>query len=64
MFAEPEILKYFKYDHLPERLQGISRPFGDMAVWMVENLPDCAQKAEGLQRLLEAKDCAVRAALP
>ena len=58
-----EILKFFKYDHLPEHLQEISKPFGDLATWMDENLPDCAEKSAGLRKLLEAKDCAVRAKL-
>jgi len=55
-----EIMKYFKYDHLPEKLQAISKPFGDLAQEMNENLPDNAEKSAGLRKLLEAKDCFVR----
>ena len=57
------IMKYFEYDHLPEKLQGVSKPLGDLAHQMDEGLPDGAEKSAGLRKLLEAKDCLVRAAL-
>lgn len=57
------IIKHFEYKHLPEHLQVISRPFGKMAEYMNTTLPDCAEKSAGLRKLLEAKDCMVRAAL-
>ena len=61
-FQNP-IMKYFYYDHLPERLQKISQPFSELA-WSLENdLPDGAEKTAGLRKLLEAKDCFVRAAV-
>lgn len=59
----PEILKYFKYDHLPEKLQDISRPFCDLANFINNNTPNGPEKSAGLRKLLEAKDCIVRAAL-
>ena len=58
-----EILKYFKYDHLPERLAQISAPFCDIAEDMDHCLPDGPERSTCLRKLLEAKDCAVRAAL-
>lgn len=62
------ILRYFEWDHLPPRLQEVSRPFGELANRMVEMLPTVVvpgayETLAGLRRLLEAKDCAVRAAL-
>lgn len=57
------ILEFFAYEHLPERFQGVSKPFGDLARAMDEALPDGAEKSAGLRKLLEAKDCLVRAAL-
>lgn len=57
------IMKYFEYKHLPEHLQVVSRPFGELAEHLNSTLPDCAEKSAGLRKLLEAKDCAVRAAL-
>lgn len=57
------IMKYFEYAHLPERLQEVSKPMGELATAMDESLPDGAEKSAGLRKLLEAKDCFVRAKL-
>lgn len=57
------IMKYFEFAHLPEHLQKISRPCGEMAQQMNADLPDGPEKSAGLRKLLEAKDCMVRAAL-
>lgn len=57
------ILKYFAYAHLPERLQVVSKPLGELAESVDANLPDGPEKSAGLRKLLEAKDCFVRAAL-
>jgi hypothetical protein len=57
------IIKYFDYAHLPEKLQMVSKPISELAKQMDESLPDCAEKSAGLRKLLEAKDCLVRALL-
>ena len=57
------ILKYFKYDHLPEKLRNMSKPFCDLAFEYAEGLPPGPEVSAGLRKLLEAKDCFVRAAL-
>ena len=54
------ILKFFKFEHLPEKLQDVSKPFSVLAHNMAENLPQNAETSAGLRKLLEAKDCAVR----
>jgi hypothetical protein len=56
-------LRYFAYSHLPERLQEVSQPLATLAVHMDSTLPDGAEKSAGMRKLLEAKDCFVRAAL-
>lgn len=62
--ATAEILKFFEYDHLPDRLQKISKPFHDLAWSLVdEHQLAGAELTTGLRKLLEAKDCVVRAAL-
>lgn len=61
--VEP-ILKFFKYDHLPPHLQPFSKAFSDLAEKMIADLPRNAERSAGLRKLLEAKDCFVRAALP
>jgi len=60
--AEP-MMQFFAYDHLPEHLKVISKPFGDLAQNMVDILPRNPERTAGLRKLLEAKDCAVRAQL-
>ena len=57
------LLKYFEHAHLPPHLQAVSQPCGDLAREMDGKLPECAETTAGLRKLLEAKDCFVRAAL-
>lgn len=64
--AHERILRYFTYTHLPENLQFVSQPICDVATQMAKILDDSYDPAEvtvGLRKLLEAKDCFVRAAL-
>ena len=61
--ATAELLRYFEWEHLPERLQAISRPCGELATAMAKTLSG-PELTVGLRKLLEAKDCFVRAALP
>lgn len=57
----PHIMQFFSYAHLPERLQAVSEPFGVLAHNIVATLPDNPERTKALDRLLEAKDAAVRA---
>ena len=58
------IIKYFEYDHLTDwQLRAVSERFYEIAINMAEVLPDGPEKSTALRKLLEAKDCAVRAAL-
>ena len=57
------IMRYFEYAHLPERLQDVSKSFAELAQNMDVYLPDGPEKSAGLRKLLEAKDCFVRASL-
>lgn len=61
--ATVQLLSWFEYDHLPEHLQKVSKPVGDLAHQLVEELPDGPELSAGLRKLLEAKDCFVRAAV-
>lgn len=63
-YSADSIMRFFKYDHLPEHLQKISKPFGDMASWVQNTIPRNAERTVALRKLLEAKDAAVRANLP
>lgn len=55
------ILKHFNVDHLPLAMRAIVRPFGELAGMLDSLLPDSAEKATALRKLLEASDCAARA---
>lgn len=58
------IMRYFSYDHLPEGpLRDVSMRLCYLAAQMEGSLPDGPEKSAGLRKLLEAKDCFVRAAL-
>lgn len=57
------ILKYFAFAHLPEHLQSVSGPICQLATALDATLPDGPEKSAGLRKLLEAKDCFVRAKL-
>lgn len=58
------ILRFFEFKHLPENLQAISAPISELAYAIEESLPNCPEKSAGLRKLLEAKDCFVRASIP
>lgn len=57
------MLQFFAYAHLPEHLQHDSAPFSELAHRLVEALPRNPERTAALRKLLEAKDCAVRARL-
>lgn len=56
-------LDHFNYLHLPAHLQGFSKPFHDLAHELHRSLPQSAELNAGLRKLMEAKDCIVRAAI-
>lgn len=57
------ILRYFKYDHLPAPLQAVSKPFCEMATSIALGPTSGPETTTALRKLLEAKDCYVRAHL-
>ena len=57
------IIKFFAWEHLPPKLQDISKPFGELAHIIEADLPEGAERSVALRKLLESKDAAVRAAL-
>jgi len=56
------LLQFFAYEHLPEHLQR-EQAFADLAHDLAATLPANAESTTALRKLLEAKDCAVRAVL-
>jgi len=57
------IMKYFAFAHLPKHLQAASKHFCDIAMQMDVSIPEGPEKEAGMRKLLEAKDCMVRASL-
>lgn len=57
------MLQFFGYEHLPEELQRVSKPFCELARDLVTVLPRNPERTVALRKLLEAKDCAVRSCL-
>lgn len=55
------MMQFFGYQHLPAPMQEVSKPFGELAQTIVEKLPRNPERTVALRKLLEAKDCAVRA---
>lgn len=61
---QPEhVLQFFAHAHLPPHLAEVSKPFYELATHIVHILPRNVERTKALDRLLEAKDAAVRARL-
>lgn len=58
------LLRFFASVHLPPHLAAVSAPFQILAYELVGRLEDGPELTTALRKLLESKDCAVRAALP
>jgi hypothetical protein len=56
------VLQFFKYDHLPQHLQEVSKPFAELATTVAERA-DNPETTVAVRKLLEAKYAAVRAVL-
>lgn len=55
--------RFFVSDHLPPHLQEVVDPIIGLQQLMEALLPDGPEKSAGMRKLLEAKDCFVRAKL-
>jgi len=60
--ASAQVLQWFEHDHLPVHLQEVVKPIEELATKLVE-LGTGPEMTTGLRKLLEAKDCFVRAAI-
>lgn len=57
------LMRFFVFAHLPQALQEPSRSCAELAEKMDVMLVESAEKTAGMRKLLEAKDCFVRARL-
>jgi hypothetical protein len=63
-----QLMDFFEYNHLPSHLKELSKPCADLADHMIGKFAqsvvhpnDNEELIAGLRKLLEAKDCFVRA---
>lgn len=61
--SEVAVLRFFEFSHLPEPLKHIARECAVLANGMVDLIDFDPELTVGLRKLLEAKDCFVRAAV-
>lgn len=57
------VMQFFAYEHLPPKLQEVSKPFCDLAAHIVATVPRNPERTKSLNDLLTSKDAAVRATL-
>lgn len=55
------LLKWLRHDHLPQHLQAVVKPIDALAQELDAALVEGAEKTAGMRKLVEAKDCFVRA---
>lgn len=62
--AKPHYMRqFFAFNHLAPELREVSEPFAHLAQLIDMALPENPEKSTAFRKLLEAKDCAVRARL-
>ncbi|PNE13436.1 hypothetical protein, partial [Amycolatopsis sp. BJA-103] len=49
--ATDAMLKHFRFEHLPPELREVSRPFGELAEQIADDVPDSMEKTAGLRKL-------------
>lgn len=57
------LLKWLHHDHLPAHLQAVVQPIDALARELDATLAEGPEKTAGMRKLIEAKDCFVRARL-
>lgn len=61
--SDEKMIEYFSFYHLLPDLFKVSAKFAILAIDIVTILPKNAERTAALRKLLESKDCAVRAAI-
>lgn len=62
VIIDEPMMKFFQYEHLPLHLQETSAQFCSLALKLLA-IPRNPERTVAFRKLLEAKDCAVRAKL-
>ena len=61
--SEEAVLRFFEYHHLPEPLKSVAAQCAVLANNMSDFIESDPELTVGLRKLLEAKDCFVRASV-
>lgn len=59
--SKEAVLRFFEYEHLPDPLKSVATQCAVLAHNMVDLIESDPELTVGLRKLLEAKDCFVRA---
>lgn len=59
--GQDPVIQFFGVAHLQPAMRAISRPFAEQALRMFDTLPRNPERTVAFRKLIEAKDCAVRA---
>lgn len=63
-FSVEAVTQYFTFEHLPPHLRPVSEACANLVTEILNQIPeDSPELTVGLRKVLEAKDCFVRAAL-
>lgn len=58
------VTQYFTFEHLPSHLRPVSQACAELVTKILNEIPeDSPELTMGIRKILEAKDCLVRAAL-
>jgi len=60
---QDRMMQFFGFLHLPPPLRDVSEHFFDLAAILCATVPSNPERTVALRKLLEAKDCAVRAVI-
>lgn len=55
------MLQFFTFEHLPADAREVAAPFDGLAKQIVDMLPRNPERTVALRKLLEARECAIRA---
>ena len=60
---QDRMIKWFEFDHLPEKLKEVSFHFRELALTICSLVEPGPERTVALRKLLESKDAAVRGAV-
>ena len=56
-----QLMQFFTWEDVPANAQATAKAIALIAQELDRDMPECAEKTAGLRKLLECRDCFVRA---